>query len=201
MLNLKQIAKNGLFTENPVLIQVIGLCPTLATTTSAKNGLGMGLVTALVLMMSNLTISAIRSFVPGKVRLPTYISVIAGFVTVLELTIKAYMPVLDTSLGLYIPLIVANCIPLARAEMFAAKHNVVESATDGLFMGLGFSLALTTIGSIREFLGTGMWFGFHVLPEAFPKTLAMIFAPGAFFTIAFIMATINYRKEKSKKEA
>lgn len=199
MNTLKQIAKNGLFTENPVLIQVLGLCPTLATSTSARNGFSMGIVTALVLMMSNFTISAIRSYVPGKVRLPTYISVIAAFVTVLELSIKAYLPSLDSSLGLYIPLIVANCIPLARAEMFAAKHNMLESAADGLFMGLGFTLALTLLGSIREFLGSGTWFGFTLLPQFFPKTLVMIFAPGAFFTLAFIFAFINYRKEKSKE--
>lgn len=198
--NYKKIALNGIIYENPVFVQLIGLCPTLAVTTSASNGLGMGISTTLVMIFASIAISSLRNILPDKVRLPVLVSITAGFVTILQLLIKAYVPELDKALGIFIPLIVVNCIPFARAEVFASKNNVIYSAADGFFMGIGFTLALVFIGSIREILGAGTFFGITVLPELFPKTLIMIFAPGAFFTIAFIIAAINYFKQKPKKE-
>ena len=200
MSNLKKIAFNGIIRENPVFVQLIGLCPTLAATTSASNGLGMGVSTTLVMMFSSMVISSLRNVLPEKVRLPLLVSITAGFVTILQLIIRAYFPDLDKSLGIFIPLIVVNCIPFARAEVFASKNNIIYSTADGFFMGLGFTGALLLIGSIREIIGAGTFFGITVLPALFPKTLIMIFAPGAFFTIAFIIAIINYYKEKPKKE-
>ncbi len=198
--NFKKIALNGIIYENPVFVQLIGLCPTLAVTTSASNGLGMGISTTLVMTFASMAISSLRNILPEKVRLPVLVSITAGFVTILQLLIKAYFPDLDKSLGIFIPLIVVNCIPFARAEVFASKNKIIHSVADGFFMGLGFTIALILIGSIREILGAGTFFGITVLPELFPKTLTMIFAPGAFFTIAFIIAAINYFKEKPKKE-
>ena len=200
MSNLKKIAFNGIIRENPVFVQLIGLCPTLAVTTSASNGLGMGISTTLVMTFSSMVISSLRNVLPEKIRLPLLVSITAGFVTILQLIISAYFPDLDKSLGIFIPLIVVNCIPFARAEVFASKNSVIYSAADGFFMGLGFTAALLLIGSIREIIGAGTFFGITVLPALFPKTLIMIFAPGAFFTIAFIIAIINYFKEKPKKE-
>ncbi|SET98006.1 electron transport complex subunit RsxE [Lacrimispora sphenoides] len=200
MSNLKKIAFNGIIRENPVFVQLIGLCPTLAVTTSASNGLGMGVSTTLVMTFSSMVISSLRNVLPEKVRLPLLVSITAGFVTILQLIISAYFPDLDKSLGIFIPLIVVNCIPFARAEVFASKNSVFHSTADGFFMGLGFTAALILIGSIREIIGAGTFFGITVLPSQFPKTLIMIFAPGAFFTIAFIIAIINYYKEKPKKE-
>ena len=200
MSNLKKIAFNGIIRENPVFVQLIGLCPTLAATTSASNGLGMGVSTTLVMMFSSMVIASLRNVLPEKVRLPLLVSITAGFVTILQLIIRAYFPDLDKSLGIFIPLIVVNCIPFARAEVFASKNNIIYSTADGFFMGLGFTGALLLIGSIREIIGAGTFFGITVLPALFPKTLIMIFAPGAFFTIAFIIAIINYYKEKPKKE-
>ncbi|MGF7145571.1 electron transport complex protein RnfE [Anaerotaenia torta] len=200
MSNLKKIALNGIIRENPVFVQMIGLCPTLAVTTSASNGLGMGISTTLVMMFSSIAISTLRNILPEKIRLPILVSITAGFVTILQLIINAYFPELDRALGIFIPLIVVNCIPFARAEVFASKNSVIYSAADGFFMGLGFTAALLLIGSIREIIGAGTFFGITVLPALFPKTLIMIFAPGAFFTIAFIIAMINYFKEKPKKE-
>ncbi|MFT4147017.1 MAG: electron transport complex subunit E [Mobilitalea sp.] len=198
--NYKKIALNGIIYENPVFVQLIGLCPTLADTTSASNGLGMGISTTLVMTFASMVISSLRNILPEKVRLPVLVSITAGFVTILQLLIKAYFPDLDKSLGIFIPLIVVNCIPFARAEVFASKNKIIHSVADGFFMGLGFTIALILIGSIREILGAGTFFGITILPELFPKTLTMIFAPGAFFTIAFIIAAINYFKEKPKKE-
>ncbi len=198
--NFKKIALNGIIYENPVFVQLIGLCPTLAVTTSASNGLGMGISTTLVMAFASMVISSLRNILPEKVRLPILVSITAGFVTILQLLIKAYFPDLDKSLGIFIPLIVVNCIPFARAEVFASKNKILHSVADGFFMGLGFTIALILIGSIREILGAGTFFGITVLPELFPKTLTMIFAPGAFFTIAFIIAAINYFKEKPRKE-
>lgn len=200
MKNLKKIAFNGIIRENPVFVQLIGLCPTLAVTTSASNGLGMGISTTLVMTFSSMVISALRKVLPEKLRIPLLVSITAGFVTILQFIISAYLPDLNKSLGIFIPLIVVNCIPFARAEVFASKNNVIYSTADGFFMGLGFTGALLLIGSIREIIGAGTFFGITVLPEAFPKTLIMIFAPGAFFTIAFIIAILNYFKEKPKKE-
>lgn len=190
--NYKQLLTNGLISENPIFFQVIGMCPTLAVTTSAINGIGMGLATTVVLAMSNLFISLIRNIVPPKVRIPSYIVVIATFVTVIQFLLQAYLPALNKSLGLFIPLIVVNCLILARAESFASKNTPVASLVDGISMGLGFALALTIIGSIRELLGAGSIFGFTILPEMFPKTIVMILPPGAFLTLGLIMALINY---------
>ncbi len=197
---LKKLALNGIINENPVFVQLIGLCPTLAVTTSASNGLGMGISTTLVMTFSNMVISSLRNILPEKIRLPILVSITASFVTILQFVIKAFFPDLDKTLGIFIPLIVVNCIPFARAEVFASKNNVLYSTADGFFMGVGFTAALLLIGSIREIIGTGTLFGINILPEAFPRTLMMIFPPGAFFTIAFIIAAINYFNEKSERE-
>lgn len=195
--------KNGMFDENPTFIQVIGTCPTLAVTTSAINGIGMGLSTTAVLMCSNLFISLLRKIIPDTVRIPCFIVVIASFVTIVQLLLSAFLPSLNASLGLYIPLIVVNCIILGRAEAFASKFGPVESFFDGIGNGLGFTMAITVIGLIREFIGSGTLFGLTVLPEAFPKTLIMIMSPGAFFTYGTLMAIFHriMAKQKAKKEA
>ena len=195
--------KNGMFDENPTFIQVIGTCPTLAVTTSAINGIGMGLSTTAVLMCSNLFISLLRKIIPDTVRIPCFIVVIASFVTIVQLLLSAFLPSLNASLGLYIPLIVVNCIILGRAEAFASKFGPVESFFDGIGNGLGFTMAITVIGLIREFIGSGTLFGLTVLPEAFPKTLIMIMSPGAFFTFGTLMAIFHrlMAKQKAKKEA
>ena len=195
--------KNGMFDENPTFIQVIGTCPTLAVTTSAINGIGMGLSTTAVLMCSNLFISLLRKIIPDTVRIPCFIVVIASFVTIVQLLLSAFLPSLNASLGLYIPLIVVNCIILGRAEAFASKFGPVESFFDGVGNGLGFTVAITVIGLIREFIGSGTLFGMTVLPEAFPKTLIMIMSPGAFFTYGTLMAIFHrlMAKQKAKKEA
>lgn len=195
------IIKNGLITENPTLVQVIGMCPTLAVTTSAVNGIGMGVTTTAVLTCSNLFISLLRKFIPDKVRIPCYIVVIAGFVTLVQILLSAFLPSLNESLGLFIPLIVVNCIILARAEAFAAKNAPLPSVLDGVGMGLGFTCALTVIGVIRELLGAGSVFGLTLLPESFPRTLLMILPPGAFITLGCLIALIqwfNARKEARK---
>ena len=195
--------KNGMIDENPTFIQVIGTCPTLAVTTSAINGIGMGLSTTAVLMCSNLFISLLRKIIPDTVRIPCFIVVIASFVTIVQLLLSAFLPSLNASLGLYIPLIVVNCIILGRAEAFASKFGPVESFFDGVGNGLGFTVAITVIGLIREFIGSGTLFGLTVLPEAFPKTLIMIMSPGAFFTFGTLMAIFHrlMAKQKAKKEA
>ena len=195
--------KNGMIDENPTFIQVIGTCPTLAVTTSAINGIGMGLSTTAVLMCSNLFISLLRKIIPDTVRIPCFIVVIASFVTIVQLLLSAFLPSLNASLGLYIPLIVVNCIILGRAEAFASKFGPVESFFDGVGNGLGFTVAITVIGLIREFIGSGTLFGMTVLPEAFPKTLIMIMSPGAFFTFGTLMAILHrlMAKQKAKKEA
>lgn len=195
--------KNGMIDENPTFIQVIGTCPTLAVTTSAINGIGMGLSTTAVLMCSNLFISLLRKIIPDTVRIPCFIVVIASFVTIVQLLLSAFLPSLNASLGLYIPLIVVNCIILGRAEAFASKFGPVESFFDGIGNGLGFTMAITVIGLIREFIGSGTLFGLTVLPEAFPKTLIMIMSPGAFFTYGTLMAIFHrlMAKQKAKKAA
>lgn len=195
-MNPIKIIKNGIIDENPTFVQVIGMCPTLAVTTSVVNGIGMGLATTAVLTCSNLVISLIRKVVPDQVRIPCYIVVIASFVTVVQMLLKAFVPALDASLGMFIPLIVVNCIILARAEAFAGKNGPVASLFDGIGMGLGFTLALGLIGCVREFFGNGSLVGLTILPEAFPKTLLMILPPGAFFTLALLMVIINCVKNK-----
>ncbi|MBO4902636.1 MAG: electron transport complex subunit E [Lachnospiraceae bacterium] len=182
---------NGILKENPTFVLILGMCPTLAVTTSAINGLGMGLTTMVVLILSNMLISMLRKIIPDGVRIPAFIVVIASFVTVVELLLEGYLPSLYKSLGLYIPLIVVNCIILGRAEAYASKNNVILSLFDGLGMGLGFTIALTLIGSIRELLGTGAVFGYRVLPAAYEPLTIFILAPGAFFVLAFLIAIMN----------
>lgn len=196
-MRLGKIFKNGLIDENPAFVQVIGMCPTLAVTTSAINGLGMGLSTTAVLICSNIVVSLIRKIVPDKIRIPAFIVVIATFVTIVGMLLKAYVPSLDKALGLFIPLIVVNCLILARAESFASKNGPVESAVDGLGMGLGFSMALTILGTIREILGNGSIFGMSILGASFEPILLFILPPGAFLTLGFLLAGFN--KIRSKK--
>lgn len=187
---------NGLLKENPTIVLVLGMCPTLATTTSAINGMSMGLATTFVLLCSNVVISLLKNLIPDKVRIPAFIVVIASFVTLLQLLIKAYLPELDESLGLFIPLIVVNCIVLGRAEAFAAKNNAALSALDGLGMGLGFTISLTILGLIRELLGTGHIFDkITILPEECGM-LVFVLAPGAFIALAYIMGLVNSLKNK-----
>ena len=195
-MNKLSILTKGIIKENPVLVLLLGCCPTLATTTGAINGLGMGVSTLAVLVCSNIVISLLKNIIPDKVRIPCYIVVIAGFVTIVQLLLKAYLPALNASLGLYIPLIVVNCLILARAEAFASKNGPVASAFDGIGMGLGFTIALGCLGLVREFIGSGTLFDVTVLPEAFPRTLLFVMAPGGFFTLAILMAILNHFRNK-----
>ena len=181
----------GFFRENPILVLLLGTCPTLAVTSSAINGLGMGLATTFVLFMSNVFISMIKGFVPDKVRIPAFVVVIASFVTVVDLLMQAYTPALSKQLGIFIPLIVVNCIVLGRAEAFAAKNNILSSAIDGLGMGLGFAMALVILGGIREMLGAGSLFGYKFIAESADGILVFILAPGAFITLGFLIAILK----------
>ena len=194
-MNKLKIILNGIITENPTFVLLLGMCPTLGTTTSAINGMGMGLSTMFVLMCSNVAISAIKNFIPDKVRIPSYVVVIAAFVTILQLCMQAYTPALYQSLGLFIPLIVVNCIILGRAEAYTAKHNPLDSLFDGIGIGLGFTIALTLLGAVRELLGTGKIFNFTIFPEDF-GALVFILAPGAFIALGFLIAIINKLKTK-----
>ena len=191
---------NGIFKENPTFVLLLGMCPTLAVTTSAKNGLGMGLTTMVVLALSNLFISALRKIIPDKIRIPAFIVIIASFVTIVELLLKAYIPGLYDSLGLYIPLIVVNCIILGRAEAYAYSHPVIPSFFDGVGMGLGFSMALTIIGAFREILGAGTVFGARIMPDGFIPVNIFVMAPGAFFVLAMLTALQNKIKEIGTKK-
>ena len=193
MNNIK-ILTNGLVKENPIFVLLLGMCPTLATTTSAINGLSMGLATMFVLICSNIVISCIKSITPDKVRIPVFIVVIASFVTILQLCIKAYLPAIDEALGLFIPLIVVNCIILGRAEAFACKNNPVASMFDGIGIGLGFTFALTLLGMVRELFGAGSLFGFVLLPEVC-NILIFVLPPGAFITLGYIIAIVNKLKK------
>jgi electron transport complex protein RnfE len=184
----------GFIKENPVFVLVLGMCPTLGVTSSAINGLGMGLATTFVLMMSNIVISLVRTVIPDKVRIPAFIVIIAAFVTVVQLIMQAYVPVLYKSLGLFIPLIVVNCIVLGRAEAFASKNNIGSSAIDGIGIGLGFSFALVLLGSIREILGSGKIFDITIYPENY-VTLIFVLAPGAFIVLGYLIAVINRIKK------
>ncbi|HNS17223.1 MAG TPA: electron transport complex subunit E [Bacteroidales bacterium] len=183
----------GFIKENPTLVLLLGMCPTLGVTTSAMNGLGMGLATTFVLVMSNLCISAIKNYVPDKVRIPVFIVVIASFVTIVDLFMAGYAPGLHKQLGIFIPLIVVNCIVLGRAEAFASKNKILSSLIDGAGMGLGFTLALTILGSIRELLGSGSIFGLKFIPG--DAILIFILQPGAFLTLGFLIALINKLKK------
>ena len=193
--NLKYLT-NGLLKENPTFVIVLGTCPTLAITTAAVNGLGMGAATTFVLVFSNLFISLLKNYIPDKVRIAAFILVIATFVTIVDLVMKAYTPDLYKALGIFIPLIVVNCIILGRAEAFAQKNNVLPSILDGLGMGLGFTLAITLIGSIREVLGNGSIFNFRLLGENASTILIFVLPPGAFVTYGFLIAIMNRIKLK-----
>lgn len=192
--NIK-IFLNGLLKENPIFVLVLGMCPTLATTSSAINGMSMGLATTFVLFGSNVVISLLKNLIPDKVRIPAFVVVIATFVTVVEMVMQAYVPLLFESLGIFIPLIVVNCIVLGRAEAFASKNNVLKSALDGLGMGLGFTFALTLLGVIRELLGTGKAFGFTLYNEQYGMLL-FVLAPGAFIALGFLIAVMNKLQRK-----
>ncbi len=191
---------NGLVRENPTFVLMLGMCPTLAVTTSAVNGLGMGLTTMVVLALSNMFISLLRKMIPDKVRIPAFIVIIASFVTVAELLLKAFIPFLYDALGLYIPLIVVNCIILGRAEAYASKNNVILSLFDGIGMGLGFTCALTIIGAIRELIGAGKVFGFSLMPESYVPCSIFVLAPGAFFVLAALTAIQNKVKIAGEKK-
>lgn len=191
---------NGIFKENPTFVLMLGMCPTLAVTTSAINGLGMGLTTAAVLALSNMMISMLRKVIPDKVRIPAFIVVIASFVTILELLLEGFVPSLYSSLGIYIPLIVVNCIILGRAEAYASKNTVLLSIFDGIGMGLGFTMALTIIGAFRELIGSGMVFDIRVMPESYEPVTIFILAPGAFFVLACLVAIQNKIKMKKAKQ-
>ena len=197
---------NGLIWENPTFTLMLGMCPTLAITTAASNGIGMGLATTAVLVCSNLFISLLRNIIPEKVRIPSFIVVIASFVTIIDMLMKAYLPELSASLGMYIPLIVVNCIIFARAESYAFKNPPVPSIADGLGMGLGFTFAITLLSCIREVLGSGTLFGAHVMPASYQPMAIMTQVPGGFVTLGLLLVLVNAlrnaaQKKSSKKEA
>ena len=210
-----KILTNGILNENPVLRLVLGTCPTLAVTTMASNGIGMGLAATFVLLCSNIVISALRNIIPNQVRIPCYITVIAGFVSVVQMVVKAYVPDLDKALGVYLPLIVVNCIILGRAEMFASKNGILDSALDGLGMGIGFTFTLVIMGSIREILGAGTWmaglgtlvpalpadFSVQVIPASIDPFTIMTSAPGGFFVFGVLMAGATWLTTRPKKAA
>ncbi len=199
---LKQIY-NGIIPENPIFVLFLGMCPTLAVTTAAERGIGMGLATTVVLIGSNIVISAMRKVVPDKIRIPIYIVVIASFVTIVQMLLQAYLPALNDSLGIYIPLIVVNCIILQRAESFAGKSGILSSLADGIGIGLGFTLALTILGGLREIIGAGTIFGISLFGEAFEPLMIFVQPPGAFLTLGLLVALVNVialRREKKLKE-
>ncbi|MFD0834406.1 RnfABCDGE type electron transport complex subunit E [Mariniflexile aquimaris] len=189
----------GIIKENPIFVMLLGMCPTLGVTSSAFNGLGMGAATAFVLLMSNVVVSLVKNFIPAKVRIPAFIIIIASFVTIVEMILEAFVPFLYEQLGIFIPLIVVNCIILGRAEAFASKNNVVSSAIDALGMGLGFLLALTVLGAVREILGNGSLFGFKFVAEGANTFILFILPPGAFIALAYL--TVLFNKITSKATA
>ena len=193
-MNKFKLILNGLIKENPILVLLLGMCPTLGTTSSAMNGMSMGLATTFVLICSNVVVSLVKNIIPDKVRIPAFIVIIATFVTVVQMFMEAFMPALFDSLGLFIPLIVVNCIVLGRAESFAAKNNPFDSMLDGIGMGLGFTLALTILGSMREFFGTGKIFGGKIFPEEY-GALVFVLAPGAFIALGYLIAIVNKIKK------
>ena len=189
-----KIIKNGIIAENPIFVLLLGMCPTLTTTSSAVNGMSMGLATTFVLICSNVVISAIKKLIPDEVRIPAYIVVIASFVTILQMCMQAFLPDLYKSLGLFIPLIVVNCIVLGRAEAFASKNGIVSSGFDGIGIGLGFTIALTLLGICRELLGTGKVFALSIFPEQY-GALLFVLAPGAFIALGYLIALVNRFKK------
>ena len=191
---------NGLVKENPTFVLMLGMCPTLAVTTLAVNGIGMGLTTTVILALSNLMISALRKVIPDGVRMPAYIVIVASFVTIVQFLLQAYLPNLYDSLGIYIPLIVVNCIILGRAEAYASKNPVIPSFFDGLGMGLGFTVGLTAIGIVRELIGSGKIFGFQVMPSAYEPVTIFILAPGAFLVLTLLLALQNRVKRSLEKK-
>lgn len=202
---LKGIVFNGIVTENPTFRLVLGMCPTLAITTTVSNGLGMGLAATFVLICSNLVISLLRNFIPDKIRIPAFIVVIATFVTIVQLLLQAFIPALYESLGVFIPLIVVNCIIFARAESFASKNPPLESACDGLGMGLGFTLAITLLSAIRELLGSGTLLGIQVMPDGYQPMAIITQAPGGFIMLGLLMVVMNslfkaYDRRRASKE-
>ena len=204
--NKLSILTNGIIKENPILVLILGTCPFLAVTTQASNAIGMGAAVTFVLLCSNIVISALRKIIPDQVRIPCYITVIAGFVSIVQMVVKAYVPDLDKALGVYLPLIVVNCIILGRAEMFASKNSILDSALDGIGMGIGFTITLTIMGSIREIIGSGTWmaglgklipalgadFKIQVIPESIDTFSLMTSAPGGFFVYGILMAAAVY---------
>ena len=193
-MNYFKIISNGIIKENPTFVLLLGMCPTLATTTSSINGMSMGLATMFVLVCSNIVVSLIKSLTPDKVRIPVFVVAIASFVTILQMCLKAYLPEINKSLGLFIPLIVVNCIILGRAEAFACKNGPVASLCDGIGIGLGFTLGLTLLGTVREFFGAGSIFGFTLLPETY-NVLLFILPPGAFISLGYLIAIVNKLKK------
>ena len=194
------LVTRGIIKENPVLRLVLGTCPTLAVTTAVSNALGMGAAATVVLICSNIVVSALRKIIPDKVHLPCYITIIATFVTVVQMVVKAFLPELDVALGVYLPLIVVNCIILGRAEMFACKNNVVDSALDGLGMGIGFTVALFGMATIREVIGNGTWLGMTLVPASVPRFTLMTSAPGGFFAYGILMALVIWYENKTNNK-
>lgn len=195
-MNKFKIISNGIIKENPIFFQLIGMCPTLAVTTSLENGVGMGLATTAVLIMANVVISALRKIIPKEVRIPAFVVVIASFVTIVSMSMEAYVPALFSSLGIFIPLIVVNCLILARAEAYAFKNTIIDSAFDGIGMGLGFTVALGLLGAIREILGTGALLGIPLFGASFKPALIMILPPGGFITLGLVIGFFNFISRK-----
>ncbi len=198
--NFKELTK-GLMKENPIFVQFLGMCATLAVSTSVINGIGMGLSTTAVLIASNIIISLLRNFIPNKIRIAAYIIVIAGCVTAVEMALNAFAPSISKSLGIFIPLIVVNCIILGRAEAFASKNGVIKSALDGIGMGLGFTLALVILGAIREILGNGTFLGMQLFGEGFQPATILILPPGAFIVLGIVLAVINIVSTKKQERS
>lgn len=197
---MKEFTK-GLIKENPTLVTLLGMCPTLAITTMASNAIGMGAAATFVLICSNVVISLIRKIIPDQVRLPSFIVIIAGFVTLVGFVMQAYMPALYDALGIYLPLITVNCIILGRAEMFASKHNVLASALDGAGMGVGFTMALLAVGSVREIIGGGTWFGIQLIPEGTIQPMTLFILPaGGFFVLGCVIALVNKISNREPKK-
>ncbi len=196
---IKEELKRGILTENPILILALGLCPALAVSTSVENGFGMGIAATFVLTCSNIIIALIKGFIPDKIRIPCFITVIATFVTIVQLVMEAYAPALYKQLGIFVPLIVVNCVILGRAEAFASKNNVLNAFVDGIVMGLGFTVSLCILSILREILGSNKLLGLNFIPGFKPMTI-FILAPGGFFTIAFVMGLVNYFRQKNEQE-
>ena len=201
MSKLGERLKTGIITENPVFVQVLAMCPTLAVTSSVENAVGMGLAATVVLIGSNAVISLLRKLIPDKIRIPSFIVIIASFVTLIQFLVQAYLPDLYTSLGLFIPLIVVNCVILGRAEAYASKNNVLSSIFDAIGMGLGFTVALVILAAVREILGAGTLYGFKILPASYEPMGIMLLAPGAFVTLGIILAIMNQVKANKEKKS